>query len=543
MCPDLMSWRPLARWGVALGLTVALGAALAAAPGEVARGQAIYETGRRVDGSAVPAHRPGAGAVPAADAACINCHRGSGMGQREGRLLVPVIAGPILFAPLHRSTMLRPHPGMRQVPLRAYDRPAYTSQALASAVIGGIDVAGRPLDAAMPRYRLSAQDAADLEAYLRELGREPPAGVSAGVMHLATVLTPDAPPETRRTVAAATAAWAGQLSLGGWRVQWSPWVLEGPPEGWAAQLDKRWQAQPVFAMVSGAGSTQWAPVARFCEARRLPCVFPSIELPPASTDEAHFNFYLSEGIRAEAALMAQWHAQQPAPLRAVQQLVAAGDGAAKAGAAHLQRLLPAGLARTPAPVAAGDTAAMAAAYRAAREAEALVLWARPAAVSDFLRQTTPRPGVVLWLSALVSPAHRIEVPAAWRPQVLWASVHADTVRRNAGASMSMTPWARALGLPADLDPMVLSEVHAATFFFTDTLARMREGLNTAYFNETLEETVDLRPAGSGFFRLSLGPNQRVAARGGHMLGFRPQQSPHPVPVSPYLRAEATDNPR
>lgn len=533
------------RW-IALWLAVCAGAALSAepaAPGEAARGQVIYETGRRTDGSALPAHRPGAGAVPAASAACANCHRGSGMGQREGKLLVPVVAGHILFAPLHRSTMLRAHPAMVQQPLRAYDRPAYTARALATAVRDGIDVAGRPLDPAMPRYQLSARDAADLEAYLRQLGSQPLAGVSNGVLHLASVLTPDAQPEARRTVAAATAAWAAQLSLGGWRVKWSPWVLEGPPQGWAAQLDKRWQDQPVFAMVSGAGGTHWAPVARFCEARRLPCVFPSIELPPEATDEAHFNFYLSEGIRAEAALLAQWHAQLPAPPRGVLQLVAAGDEAATAGAAQLQRALPTGLAQSPTPVAAGDTAALAAAYRTAREGDVVVLWARAAAVSDFLRQTPPRPGVALWLSAMVSPEHRVEVPAAWRSQVLWASVHADMVRRNAGAAMSMVPWARSLNLPADLDPVVLSEVHAATFFFTDTLARMREGLNTAYFNETLEDTVDLRPASSGFFRMSLGPNQRIAARGGHMLGFRSQRSPYPVPVSPYLRAEAADSPR
>ena len=58
------------------------------------RGRALYEG--RVAMSTV-----GASPMPAA---CAACHRPSGMGNFEGGLAVPPIAGPMLFEPLDRDT-------------------------------------------------------------------------------------------------------------------------------------------------------------------------------------------------------------------------------------------------------------------------------------------------------------------------------------------------------------------------------------------------------------------------------------------------------
>jgi len=80
-------------------------------------------------------------------------------------------------------------------------------------------------------------------------------------------------------------------------------------------------------------------------------------------------------------------------------------------------------------------------------------------------------------------------------------------------------------------------VHAATFFYPDGLARMREGLSGEYLLERLEAAVDLRPAGSGYFRLSLGPGQRVAAQGGHALVFASPQATMPQSSGRFLSAE------
>jgi hypothetical protein len=93
-----------------------------------------------------------------------------------------------------------------------------------------------------------------------------------------------------------------------------------------------------------------------------------------------------------------------------------------------------------------------------------------------------------------------------------------------------------MGLTGPQDPVALAEAHAATFFFTDALALMRDGFSTDYLLERLEMAMDLRPAGSAYYRLSLGPNRRVAAQHGRILALNAHTPPRAVPVSPLLRA-------
>ena len=83
---------------------------------------------------------------------------------------------------------------------------------------------------------------------------------------------------------------------------------------------------------------------------------------------------------------------------------------------------------------------------------------------------------------------------------------------------------------------MLADVHAATFFFGDAMARMREGLSADYLLERLEAAVDLRPAGAGYFRLSLAPGQRIAAQGGHVLSFVASTPPRLEPMGNFLQA-------
>jgi hypothetical protein len=64
---------------------------------------------------------------------------------------------------------------------------------------------------------------------------------------------------------------------------------------------------------------------------------------------------------------------------------------------------------------------------------------------------------------------------------------------------------------------VMAEVYAASYFFGDALARMRGRTSREFLLETLEGAHFARPAGSAFYSLSLGPGQREAAKGGHLL--------------------------
>jgi len=550
-------WQALTAFPVLLAMGLLAAAAHAAEPASSSadtvpsvaaaaeRGRALYEDARRADGSRLTAERDGLGTVSGDNAACAACHRRSTFGNREAALLVPPLAGHLLFAPLQRQTLIRASTALQRQELRAYDRPAYTQASLGAALHEGIDPAGRRLGPAMPRYRLTAAELADLSAHLNAVSQRQPPGVDADRVHLASVITPQATPQARATVEVAMRAWSASARVGRKRVEWRVWQLQGPPESWAAQLEAYWREQAVFAMVSGAGGGDWQAVSDFCEARLLPCLFPTLERAPANAPRQYTSVYLSTGVDAEAALLARL-LNEPGtttPSR-VLSLGVAGDVAAASASDVLQHALKARgqtLRRLAVEKPYADDVAQA--LSAMDADEVAMLWLRAAELQAVLQRLPPpaaaleklgQPSVPrVWLSATLAPPHRTSIPAAWRPYVAWASVHADRTRREAGGALSSALWAAALALPNTVDPVVLADVHAATFFFTDGLARMREGLSGEYLLERLEAAVDLRPAGSGYFR----PGQRVAAQGGHALVFASPQATMPQSSGRFLSAE------
>ncbi|MCK7501822.1 MAG: hypothetical protein MZW92_76355 [Comamonadaceae bacterium] len=66
---------------------------------------------------------------------------------------------------------------------------------------------------------------------------------------------------------------------------------------------RKYERRPVFAMVSGLGADEWAPVERFCEADSVPCLFPNVEVP-GSPEGGRYSFYFYRGALLEADVMA-----------------------------------------------------------------------------------------------------------------------------------------------------------------------------------------------------------------------------------------------
>jgi len=137
------------------------------------------------------------------------------------------------------------------------------------------------------------------------------------------------------------------------------------------------------------------------------------------------------------------------------------------------------------------------------------------------------------LSAQMAPIDRLVLADAWRQRARWLSSRSDPRRLQGTAVLGLVPWARRHGLSLDEEPL-LAEVYAATYFFNDALARMRGVWNRDYLAETLEQAVDNRPAGGAFFGLSLAAGQRVAAKGGHLLGYVPPDFATIAALSPRI---------
>lgn len=230
------------------------------------------------------------------------------MGAGEGGLLVPAVAGSILFeADAQRA------------------RPAYTEASLARALRVGVDPAGRALSPLMPRYPLQDGEAAALTGYLRTLSAQPSPGVDGQRIQFATVFGDDVLADQRQAVLDVLQTYVDEKNRETRRERLRPehglpsgqrrprsyrtwelrvWDLVGPSSGWREQLEARYAEQPVFAVLGGTSSRPWSVVHRFCEDHELPCLLPSVVLP-AAREADFYTVYFSRGLLLEADLIAR----------------------------------------------------------------------------------------------------------------------------------------------------------------------------------------------------------------------------------------------
>ena len=122
------------------------------------RGKLIYVKGESEAG-AITARIGNDLDEPATFFACANCHGRRGEGTREGGVQAP---------PLNWETLTSPYTS----PLTRRQRVAYNDTTLARAISSSLDPAAGPLHPAMPHYRLTREQMADLIAYLKQLGKE-----------------------------------------------------------------------------------------------------------------------------------------------------------------------------------------------------------------------------------------------------------------------------------------------------------------------------------------------------------------------------------
>src|SRR6266446_295596 len=326
---------------MALALSLLMGTCAlgAAAPGPSA-GERLYQRGQLPSGEPVQALRQGGATVRGADAACVNCHRRSGLGSSEGKITIPPVAGPYLFTPRGKSLE---RVGVPFVDTARINHEAYTEESLARAIRDGVDAKGRLLNSLMPRYAIDEATMSSLIEYLKDLKTAPAPGATSTVLHFATIITPDADPVKRRGVLAvmnqyfvdknnaaartkAPTLYSSHATMFRVERRWQlhVWELTGAPATWEAQLRRHLAAEPVFAVISGLGGSNWGPVQKFCEAQSLPCLFPNVEAPVGHDDD-FYSVYFSRGVLLEAHLIARQLAEAAEPVRRVGQVLRAAD--------------------------------------------------------------------------------------------------------------------------------------------------------------------------------------------------------------------------
>ena len=289
----------------------------------IEQGRRLYQEGIVGSGKELEGSRAGSIQLKGQQAACVNCHKRSGMGSVEGDTLIQPINGNYLFNPDKvQVANMNPRSGKKF----NQTHPAYNEGTLAVAIATGMNNSGRKMQELMPNYALDKKDMAALNAYLKQLSSTWSPGVDAETVHLATIITPEVDAERRKaflntlklsvaqknggTVTATSKkgrrhmASAAEMVLGTER-KWvlHVWELQGTPDTWTEQLNEKLKAEPVFAVLSGVSDSTWEPVHNFCESNHIPCWFPSVPVPV--TSESFYALYFSRGVLLEADVLAK----------------------------------------------------------------------------------------------------------------------------------------------------------------------------------------------------------------------------------------------
>jgi hypothetical protein len=292
-------------------------------------GDRMYRDGILPSGKVMEAYIRGDVEVDSSSFSCSSCHLRAGLGSFEGGVVTPPTTGNKLYQHYHRP------PSMHDIPDRAgryiyaktvMERPAYTRESLAYAMRFGIDPAGEIFNDVMPRYPLSDSDMSILISYLEALSRVPSPGASSGEFKFATIISDDVSLEDRQALLLPLQAFITQknqqmelyndfvkfgysptieMKYAFRRASLDVWELKGPPETWPGQLAAYYTKNPVFAVLGGISNSDWRPIHDFCEAQRLPCLFPITDFPVIS-ETGWYTYYFNKGYAQEGEAVARY---------------------------------------------------------------------------------------------------------------------------------------------------------------------------------------------------------------------------------------------
>lgn len=281
-------------------------------------GEQMYRNGVLPSGKGMEAYIHGDVEVDSTAFSCSSCHLQAGLGSVEGGVVTPPTNGEKLYKPYRRP------PSLDDIPDRAgryiyaktvVERPAYTRESLATAIRFGTDPAGEIFNDVMPRYPLTDRDMSILIGYLEMLSAEPSPGASNEGFRFATIITDDVSQEDRQALLNPLQNFIAQknqqfnLYNDFIKFGYTPtldmkyafrqatldiWELKGPPETWQSQLAAYYEKKPVFAVLGGISYGDWRPMHEFCEARRLPCLFPITDFPVVSATD-WYTYYFNKG--------------------------------------------------------------------------------------------------------------------------------------------------------------------------------------------------------------------------------------------------------
>jgi ABC-type branched-subunit amino acid transport system substrate-binding protein len=224
--------------------------------------------------------------VPASSFSCSNCHGLRGEGSKEGGLQPPPIDWKTLTAP-HTSALTR------------RERKPYDEVTLARAIKLGLSPDGTPLHPGMPRYVMTAEQMADLIAYLKKLDKESVAepGLTDETIKVGAALPLSGPlaqigEDIKATLNASFAHINSQGGVYGRRIELLVEDSRGEPEQTTEATRRLIEQKGVFALVGSFEPGDSGAVNTLIKGQEIPLVGPITLSPRNEVPPNRYIFYL-----------------------------------------------------------------------------------------------------------------------------------------------------------------------------------------------------------------------------------------------------------
>jgi hypothetical protein len=315
------------------------------------------------------------------------------------------------------------------------------------------------------------------------------------------------------------------------------WELKGAPQTWGAQLAAYYRQQPVFAVIGGIGGVSWQPVHAFCEAVEVPCVFPDVDYPEVA-DSGYYPLYFSRGVTLEAEVLAK-HLLETGPSGQSGTIVqvfrdhALGRLPSQALRKALQGRGGEAVIDYPLPDAGRLPADFLSRLAGSERPSTLVLWLDSADLAALDLAAVPPDGLeAIYVSASLSAMRRPSLPENWQSR-LHMVYPFDLPASREQRLTRMKAWLRARNIPLGDERTQANAFFAATVT-GDAVSHLGENFSRDYLIERIEQMTGASLSPSIYPRLSLGPGQRFASKGGYVVRFPEGTTDAPVPVSDWL---------
>lgn len=251
------------------------------------RGKAFYLRGESASGQEITALMNEID-VPASTVTCAGCHGLKGQGITEGG----VTAGPLTWSHLTKPYGHTDEGGRKH--------GAFSETSFVRMLTAGFDPAGNKLAVAMPTYRMSQEDMANLIAYLKRIETDADPGINETSIVLGTVLPEKAALSgLAQSMGDVLQAYFAEInSRGGiYNRKIELRVMHGDT---VANMKRLIDEEQVFAIVSGLSAGVEDGAAALTQEKEVPFIGPSTLMPQRGSPVNRYVFYLLPGLKEQA---------------------------------------------------------------------------------------------------------------------------------------------------------------------------------------------------------------------------------------------------